>query len=595
MSMAKSLSEKCQTTKFDPEGMAGLAAWAVLEGLEHMQAPMAQEFVNSSLAKFYKGQAIKMVQGWTHRSLKEFCDGDCLNGLESFDASYAKCYSSAICAAALSKEIPYDHCKKTMETFILRTMRIEQAMICSKSSMSDYFCAEERNTLLLQSPECYIRFMTPVLDERTCSADCVAQWSEAQSLHPGCSSFLQRQTQAVSTMTLWFMRELISGAKNPEMRKALDHLPKHFMTFQQACMGPATAMRPSVMHKDLKPENVMMASPRKAPLEDLHVVVVDFGLAQWRLKMPVKAIVVERFGGPEVLSLSTKELPAISAGQVRVKVEASGVNPSDTYLRLGPTGPYAAVAPDVGNVRVGQRVYVCGTGTGSCATHMLCDAGGDRVSFAQGACIGVPCATAYYALKCRAKVAEGQSVFIHGASGAVGLAAVQIAKSFGCRVVGSAGTAPGLAAVSAAGADAVVNHRESGYLEKCKEIQPGGYDVVLEMAAHANLAADLSLAGRRSCICIVGSKAEATSVNPRTLMPSEIDIRGVFLGSATPDEHAEIHRSLYDLMAGGNLAPVVSMQLPLSDAGTAHTEVMQPSAGGAAGNVVLLPWVESSL
>ncbi|CAE7942433.1 CRYZ [Symbiodinium necroappetens] len=545
MSMAKSLSEKCQTTKFDPEGMAGLAAWAVLEGLEHMQAPMAQEFVNSSLAKFYKGQAIKMVQGWTHRSLKEFCDGDCLNGLESFDASYAKCYSSAICAAALSKEIPYDHCKKTMETFILRTMRIEQAMICSKSSMSDYFCAEERNTLLLQSPECYIRFMTPVLDERTCSAECVSQWSEAQSLHPGCSSFLQRQTQAVSTMTLWFMRELISGAKNPEMRKALDHLPKHFMTFQQA-------------------------------------------------------IVVERFGGPEVLSLSTKELPAISAGQVRVKVEASGVNPSDTYLRLGPTGPYAAVAPDVGNVRVGQRVYVCGTGTGTCATHMLCDAGGvhplpDRVSFAQGACIGVPCATAYYALKCRAKVAEGQSVFIHGASGAVGLAAVQIAKSFGCRVVGSAGTDPGLAAVSAAGADAVVNHRESGYLEKCKEIQPGGYDVVLEMAAHANLAADLLLAGRRSRICIVGSKAEATSVNPRTLMPSEIDIRGVFLGSATPDEHAEIHRSLYDLMAGGNLAPVVSMQLPLSDAGMAHTEVMQPSAGGAAGNVVLLPWVESSL
>eukprot|EP00439_Symbiodinium_sp_Y106_P014731 s911_g2.t1 len=55
----------------------------------------------------------------------------------------------------------------------------------------------------------------------------------------------------------------------------------------------------------------------------------------------------------------------------------------------------------------------------------------------------------------------------------------------------------------------------------------------------------------------------------------------------------EIHRSLYDLMAGGNLAPVVSMQLPLSDAGTAHTEVMQPSAGGAAGNVVLLPWLSS--
>eukprot|EP00439_Symbiodinium_sp_Y106_P031419 s911_g3.t1 len=565
MSMVKSLSEKCQTTKFDPEGMAGLAAWAVLEGLEHMQAPMAQEFVNSSLAKFYKDHAIKMVQGWTHRSLKEFCDGDCLNGLESFDTSYAKCYSSAICAASLSKEIPYDHCKKTMETFMLQIMHIQQAMICSKSSMSDYFCAEERNTLLLQSPECYIRFMTPVLDERTCSAECVAQWSEAHhdtdsGVHAGADQRHEGSGHAKGLgSSSQALHDLPTGL----------HGPSHYYASKPGGVRPVLqgfgslslctyGSRAGVMHKDLKPENVMMASPRKAPLEDLHVVVVDFGLAQWRVKMPVKAIVVERFGGPEVLSLSTKELPAISAGQVRVKVEASGVNPSDTYLRLGPSGPYAAVAPDVGNVRVGQRVYVWGgTGTGTCATHMLCDAGGDRVSFAQGACVGVPCATAYYALKCRAKVAEGQSVFIHGASGAVGLAAVQIAtpgtgccsgvrvfvemlqalKSFGCRVVGSAGTAPGLAAVSAAGADAAVNHRESGYLEKCKEIQPGGYDV--EMAAHANLPADLSLAGRRSCICIVGSKAEATSINPRTLMPGEIDIRGVFLGSATPEEHAD--------------------------------------------------------
>ncbi|CAE7495546.1 CPK29, partial [Symbiodinium sp. CCMP2456] len=288
MSMAKSLSEKCQTTKFDPEGIAGLAAWAVLEGLEHVQAPMAQEFVNSSVAKFYKDHAIKMVQSWTHRSLKEFCDGDCLNGLESFDASYAKCYSSAICAAALSKEIPYDHCKKTMETFMLRTMHIEQAMICSKSSMSDYFCAEERNTLLLESPQCYLLFFTPVLDKRTCSAECVAQWSEALissdlGVHAGVDQWREGSSHATGLGS--------SPQALHDLRTGL-HGPSRCYASKPGCVRPvlqglgslspcAHGSRVGVMHKDLKPENVMMASPRKAPLEDLHVVVVDFGLAQW--------------------------------------------------------------------------------------------------------------------------------------------------------------------------------------------------------------------------------------------------------------------------------------------------------------------------
>ena len=89
MSLANTLSKECETTQFDPEGTAGLAAWAVMEGLEHMQAPMARKFVNSSLAKFYKDSAIKMVQSWTHRSFEEFCDvHDCIYRLEDFDLSY---------------------------------------------------------------------------------------------------------------------------------------------------------------------------------------------------------------------------------------------------------------------------------------------------------------------------------------------------------------------------------------------------------------------------------------------------------------------------------------------------------------------------
>ena len=116
-----------------------------------------------------------------------------------------------------------------------------------------------------------------------------------------------------------------------------------------------------------------------------------------------------------------------------------------------------------------------------------------------------------------------------------------------------------------------------------------GYDVVLEMAAHANLATDLRLVALNGRICIVGSKAQDVALNPRLLMPKQVDLRGVFLGSALPQELSEIHAELHGAMARRSLVPVVSQRLPLRDAARAHVEVMEPSAGGASGNVVLLP------
>lgn len=330
------------------------------------------------------------------------------------------------------------------------------------------------------------------------------------------------------------------------------------------------------------------------------------------------------FGAPEVLQLRPVELPALKPNQVRVKMEAAGVNPSDTYLRLGMEGPYAAVPHllpqlpwtpgrdgagtvealgeevETARLAVGQRVYTCASGTGTYASHANLDASGvfplpDGISFAQGAGVGVPCATAYYALKHRGQVSRGSRVFIHGASGAVGLAAVQLAKDMGCSVVGSAGTAAGLEAVVKAGVDLAVNHREKGYLEACKAAAPEGFDVILEMAAHANLAVDLQLVGQNGRICIVGSKSQDININPRTLMPKQVDVRGVFLGSATPEELQDIHASLFDAMQRKALVPVVGLELPLQEAAKAHVEVMAPSSGGAAGNVVLLPPAECNL
>lgn len=318
-----------------------------------------------------------------------------------------------------------------------------------------------------------------------------------------------------------------------------------------------------------------------------------------------RAIVVQEFGGPDVLKVADKVLPPLQEGQVLVGIKAAGVNPSDTYVRLGPHGPYAgrpellpslpytpgkdgagvveAVAPGTGSVKVGDRVYTTNSITGTYGTSAVCTTQTiwplpDNVSFAQGACIGVPCATALYALHVRAGLRSGERVFIHGASGAVGLAAVQLAKILGASlVVGSAGTADGEAAVLKAGADVAVNHRQAGYVDVAKEASPGGFDVVLEMAAHANLPTDLSLVVRRGRVVIIGSRSEAVPVNPRHFMAGEVDVRGVFLPGATRAELEEMHQVLFSALASGKLVPVVSKEFALEDAASAHKEVMEPS------------------
>mmetsp|Transcript_80807 Transcript_80807/g.168605 ORF Transcript_80807/g.168605 Transcript_80807/m.168605 type:complete len:365 (+) Transcript_80807:322-1416(+) len=333
----------------------------------------------------------------------------------------------------------------------------------------------------------------------------------------------------------------------------------------------------------------------------------------------IPAIVVENFGPPEVLKLAEKPLPELQSGEVLVDIKASGINPSDTYIRLGPEGPYAAmpgilpklpytpgkdgagvieaIGADVTGFNVRDRVYTTNSVTGTAAAKAICKAANvyhlpEEATFAQGACIGIPCTTAYYALKTRGQVRAAEKVLIHGASGAVGLAAIQFAKKMvgpEGLVVGTAGTEEGEKATKDAGIDVVVNHRKENYVNELKEAAPGGYDLILEMFAHINLAADLGLAARRGRICIIGSRSQEIAVNPRHFMASEVDVRGVFLGKITPEENQEAHAAMRSFLSDGSLKPVVALELKLAEAALAHKEVMEPSAGGASGNIVLVP------
>jgi NADPH:quinone reductase len=320
----------------------------------------------------------------------------------------------------------------------------------------------------------------------------------------------------------------------------------------------------------------------------------------------MKAIVVHQFGGPEVLKLEEIPTPKPAAGQVLVRIHAAGVNPYDTYMRAGtyaikPPLPYTpgsdgagvveALGDGVKKVKPGDRVYTAKTVSGAYAEYALAleeqvHALPDKVSFGQGAGVWVPYGTAYHALYHSAGARASETVLVHGASGGVGIAAVQMARAMGLTVFGTAGTAKGAELVKREGAHYVFEHGKAGYQEEIMKTTGGrGADIVLEMLANVNLAADLKMLAMNGRVIIVGNRGEI-SINPRDLMSRRASARGFTLWAITPAEEAQIHAGLIAGLENGTLRPIVGKELPLAEAARAHKEILEP---GAAGKIVLVP------
>ncbi len=320
----------------------------------------------------------------------------------------------------------------------------------------------------------------------------------------------------------------------------------------------------------------------------------------------MKAIRVHEFGAPEVLRLEEVATPEVGRGQVLVRVRAAGVNPVDTYIRSGlyavkPALPYTPGSDGAGVVEaigggitrfgVGDRVYMGGSLTGTYAELATCDemqvhALPARVSFAQGAAVHVPYATAYRALFKRARAEAGESVFVHGASGGVGIAAVQLARAAGLTVIGTGGTERGRQLIRDEGAQHVLDHRAPDYLEQLSALTQGqGVNIILEMLANVNLDKDLNVLARGGRVVVIGSRG-AVEINPRAMMSRDASIHGLTLLNATPQELAGIHAALVAGLEQGTLRPVVGQELPLADAARAHEAVLET---GAHGKIVLLP------
>ncbi|XP_008628788.1 quinone oxidoreductase isoform X2 [Corvus cornix cornix] len=287
----------------------------------------------------------------------------------------------------------------------------------------------------------------------------------------------------------------------------------------------------------------------------------------------MRAVRVFEFGGPEVLKLQSDVLvPVPKENQVLIKVHACGVNPVETYIRSGtyarkPALPYtpgsdvAGVVESVGEhvtaFKKGDRVFTLETVSGGYAEYAVAAANRvfplpDKLDFRQGAAIGVPYFTAYRALFQKGCAKAGESVLVHGASGGVGLAACQIARAFGLKVLGTAGTEEGMNVVLRNGAHQAFNHRDPNYTERIK---------------------------------VVGCRGRI-EINPRDTMSKESSIIGVSLFLATEEERHECATAVLDGIEAGWLKPVVGLEYPLEKVAKAHEDIIYSS--GARGKMVLL-------
>lgn len=320
----------------------------------------------------------------------------------------------------------------------------------------------------------------------------------------------------------------------------------------------------------------------------------------------MKAIRVHEFGEPDVMKLEEVPDPVAGAGEVVVRLHAVGVNPVDTYIRAGRYGsmvtpPYTpgmdgaglleSVGDGVQNVRVGDRVYLAGITREAYAERVLVKADQvrvlpDSISFAQGAALNVPYGTAFRALFQRARVQSGETVFVHGGSGGVGVAAIQMAKARGLTIAATAGSPAGLKLIEEQGAKYVLDHTDQEYVSDALGATCGrGFDVILEMAAHINLNTDLDLMAPGGRVVIVGSRGEV-SIDPRLTMAKESSVLGMRFFNTPPADFSEIFDGIDAGLADGSLQPVIGHEFALVDAPLAHEAVMQP---GAHGKIVLIP------
>jgi NADPH:quinone reductase len=324
----------------------------------------------------------------------------------------------------------------------------------------------------------------------------------------------------------------------------------------------------------------------------------------------MRAALYDRYGtAREVLRVAEVDRPEPGPGEVRVKVEASGVNPTDWKSRSGATprpidgfqiphhdgaGVIDAVGAGVDPARNGQRVWImlaaAGRRWGTAAEWTVVPEqqavplpGGSGAEL--GASLGVPAVTAHRCLFADGPV-EGKTVLVAGGAGAVGHFAIELAKHAGARVVTTvSGAAKGKLAADA-GADLVVNYREPGAADQIRGFaRAGGVDRVVELALGANFQLDLDVTGPHAQIVTYAAESQDPVLPVRACMTANVTLRFVLLYGVPRAALEQAAREITVALADGALTELPTTRFSLDDIAAAQEAV----EGGALGKVLVIP------
>jgi NADPH:quinone reductase len=320
----------------------------------------------------------------------------------------------------------------------------------------------------------------------------------------------------------------------------------------------------------------------------------------------VKAALYETTGAArEVLKVTEADRPEPGDGQVRVRVRVSGINPTDWKARAGATprpidgfqiphhdgaGEIDAVGAGVDPGRIGQRVWVwyaaSGQRWGTAAQWTVVPA--DQAvplpswaSFEFGASLGVPAMTAHRCLFADGPIG-GKAVLVAGGAGAVGHFAIELAKHAGARVVTTVSTPEKAELASKAGADRVVNYRESDAAEQVRSFAER-MDRIVEVALGANLDLDLAVSGPQTVIVVYAAAPDDPVLPVRRCMTANVVVRFVLLYGVPRPSLEQAARDVSAALTAGALSELPVHRFPLDEIAAAHEAV----EGGAVGKVLV--------
>lgn len=315
----------------------------------------------------------------------------------------------------------------------------------------------------------------------------------------------------------------------------------------------------------------------------------------------MRAIRIEKPGGPDVLQPVALPVPQPREGEVLLRVVAAGVNRPDVLQRLGKypvpadadplpglevSGEVVATGTDVTRWSPGDRVMALAHGGGYaeyCRVHGThCLPVPDRLSMIEAAAVPETFFTVHYNLFMRVRLAEGETLLAHGGSSGIGTTAIQLAKAAGARVIVTAGSDEKCAFCRELGADEAINYKRCNWFEEARRItEHEGVDVVLDIVGAPYAAHNLELLRRDGRYVIVAFlKGSVAELDLRTVLARRLIITGSLLRPQTVKEKAAIAASVetevLPQLSDGSVKPVIYETFPLEDAARAH-ELMESS------------------